>query len=140
MSIIPPSGTQNYQLSYTNINFVSKITENGKVVTIFRNQLPQQFEIQSSYTFNLVSTISASYLYSPTSVDIYVSLVPSVIPEYFLLSVTIINNSSAAVTHVSPIQNCSKILIGCLIMVNYMFKNLVKVCQYLIILLLANNS
>jgi hypothetical protein len=44
-------------------------------------------------------------LYSPTSVDIYVSSVPSVIPEYFLLSVTITNNGAAAITPVSPIQN-----------------------------------
>jgi hypothetical protein len=75
-------------LSYTNVNVVSKITENGKAITIFRDQLPQQFEIQSSYAFNSVSTIPASYLYLPTSVDIYVSSIPSIIPEYFLLLVT----------------------------------------------------
>jgi hypothetical protein len=91
-------------LLYTNVNFVSKITENGKVITIFHDQLPQQFEIQSSYVFNSVSTIPASYLYSPTSVDIYISSVP-VISEYFLLLVTITNNGAAAVTSVSPIQN-----------------------------------
>jgi hypothetical protein len=92
-------------LLHTNVNPVSKITENNKAVTIFHNQLPQQFEIQSSYVFNLVSTISASYLYLLTSVDIYISSIPSVISEYFLLLVTITNNGAAAVTSVSPIQN-----------------------------------
>jgi hypothetical protein len=65
MSIIPPSKTQNYQLSYINVNVVSKINENGKQITIFREQLAQQFEIQSSYAFNSVSSIPNSFLYLP---------------------------------------------------------------------------
>jgi hypothetical protein len=55
--------------------------------------------------FLSVNLISNSFLYLLSSINIYISSVPSIIPEYFLLLVTIINNGTIAIILISLFQN-----------------------------------